>query len=371
MAKSRFNISMGQLNPGLTSRSRQPVVSQGIIIDDPLSIYEKTIKNSISTDSLEGVSVLRAIVLGSSSHDSEDGWLSRLLPFLGSDASHKVIRLACMIPEIHAHLGNPFNFISSPEEYLRRVTRFPIYDYYDQDEVTIGIGSIVEITFTDPDRTEGFVSRVVQFADERSQNGNNTKGRNAFEAGNASPPVTNQACEETSPDATATDIYNAYENDGMTQELAEEIVKASEDLNINPAWLANAMHFESGYTFDPSKQNQSSTKATGLIQFTESTARELGTTTEELRKMTAQEQMNYVVKYFNLARIPQMRSQEDVYMAIYFPESVGKGSNFDIYDWHVENKGSREARRYLRNNRGTRTVGDYVSKANSRAKLPC
>jgi len=373
MGQGKFSVAIGQLNPGLTSRSRAPVVGQGVIVDNPLSIYQKSIKNSITTDSFDGVSVLRGIVLGSSNPNSEDGWLSKLLSFVNSDSEHTVTRLICMIPEMHAHLGNPFNYFSSPEQYLRRAMRFPVYDYYpgpDGPTEMVGIGSIVEITFTDPDKTEGFISKIVQQTDEVLDN-NNTKGRSAFQAGNALPPITNQSCKETSPDATATDIYNAYENDGMTQELAEEIIKASEDLDINPAWLANAMHFESGYTFDPSKQHPSSTKATGLIQFTESTAKELDTTTEQLRKMTVSEQMKYVVKYFNLARIPRMTSQEDVYMAIYFPRSLGQGSDFDIYQWHVENKGPAAARKYLRNNNGTKTVGDYVSAANSRAKLPC
>jgi hypothetical protein len=366
------NIALGQLNPGLSSRSRNPVVRQSTITDDPMAIYKKSVRNSVATDSLEGVSVLRGIVVGAFVQDSEEGWLSRILPFLDSDSGHTVIRLVCMIPEMHAHLGNPFIFFSSPMEYVRRTMRLPVYDYHPAEEealIPIGIGSIVEVTFTDPDRTQGFVSRIIQPLDELLKT-----VQGAFDAhsgGDAIPLRTNLTCEEASPDPTADSIYGAYESDGMTPELADEIVKASEELNINPAWLANAMHFESGYTFDPSKQHRSSTSATGLIQITDSTAKELGTTTSALQKMSAVEQMEYVVKYFNLGRIPPMTSQEDVYMAIYFPESVGQGSDFDIYQWHVENKGPRAARQYLRNNKGTRTVGDYVSAANSRAKLPC
>ena len=372
MADKLFNIGLGQLNPGLSSRSRNPVVRQSTITDDPMAIYKKSVRNSVASDSLEGVSVLRAIVLGASKQDSEEGWLSRILPFLSSDSEHTVTHLVCMIPEIHAHLGNPFDFFSSPTEYARRAMRFPVYDYQtegDEDSIEVGIGSIVEVTFTDPDKTQGFVSRIIQPLDEIQ--GDEQGTTKAHSRGDAIPLRTNLTCEEASPDPTADSIYGAYESDGMTPELADEIVKASEELNINPAWLANAMHFESGYTFDPSKQHRSSTSATGLIQITDSTAKELGTTTSALQKMSAVEQMEYVVKYFNLGRIPPMTSQEDVYMAIYFPESVGQGSDFDIYQWHVENKGPRAARQYLRNNNGTKTVGDYVSAANSRAKLPC
>jgi len=169
MADKLFNIGLGQLNPGLSSRSRNPVVRQSTITDDPMAIYKKSVRNSVASDSLEGVSVLRAIVLGASKQDSEEGWLSRILPFLGSDSEHTVTHLVCMIPEIHAHLGNPFDFFSSPTEYARRAMRFPVYDYQtegDEDSIEVGIGSIVEVTFTDPDRTQGFVSRIIQPLDE-------------------------------------------------------------------------------------------------------------------------------------------------------------------------------------------------------------
>jgi hypothetical protein len=55
------------------------------------------------------------------------------------------------------------------------------------------------------------------------------------------------------------------------------------------------MSFESG--FDPARVNSTS-GATGLIQFLPSTAQALGTSTAQLAAMTAVEQLDWVEKYF-------------------------------------------------------------------------
>src|SRR5208282_3601342 len=66
-------------------------------------------------------------------------------------------------------------------------------------------------------------------------------------------------------------------------------------LGIPDDWLAAVIAWESGWSFDPAKQN--SIGATGLIQFMPSTAKGLGTTTDALKAMTFVEQMDWVQKY--------------------------------------------------------------------------
>lgn len=80
------------------------------------------------------------------------------------------------------------------------------------------------------------------------------------------------------------------------------------------------MAFESGETFSPSVRNPKSS-ATGLIGFMRDTAIGLGTTVEELAAMTAEEQLQFVHKYF-LPYAGKIHSLADCYMAILWPTAV-------------------------------------------------
>jgi hypothetical protein len=82
------------------------------------------------------------------------------------------------------------------------------------------------------------------------------------------------------------------------------------------------MAFETGETFSPSIQNSSS-KATGLIQFIKPTATALGTTLDKLKAMTDIEQLDYVAAYFKPYK-NKMSTVSDVYMAILWPAAIGK-----------------------------------------------
>ena len=78
------------------------------------------------------------------------------------------------------------------------------------------------------------------------------------------------------------------------------------------------MAFETGGTFDPAEKNKAGSGATGLIQFMPETAKGLGTTTDELAKMTRTEQMKYVEKFLSDKGI-EGKGLSDVYMAVLFP----------------------------------------------------
>lgn len=95
-------------------------------------------------------------------------------------------------------------------------------------------------------------------------------------------------------------------------------------------WLMSCMAFESGETFSPSVVNGAGSGATGLIQFMPSTAKGLGTTVTALAQMTAEDQLNYVYKYFRPYR-GRLHKLSDVYMAILWPAAVGKVENHTLW----------------------------------------
>lgn len=89
---------------------------------------------------------------------------------------------------------------------------------------------------------------------------------------------------------------------------------------------------ESWRQYDPSTQN-STTKATGLIQIKPSLAKILGTTTSKLKNMTMVQQFTYVKKYFNYALNNRKRLQdlslEDAYVIVFCPTHLGKPYNWN------------------------------------------
>lgn len=100
------------------------------------------------------------------------------------------------------------------------------------------------------------------------------------------------------------------------------MVSIADDLGTNPNWLMACMAFETGTTFDPAITNRAGSGATGLIQFMPSTAEGLGTTTGQLAKMSAVEQLAWVKDYFR-PYAGRLNSLADVYMAILWPSAIG------------------------------------------------
>ena len=100
------------------------------------------------------------------------------------------------------------------------------------------------------------------------------------------------------------------------------------NLGIKPEWLMICMAIESAKTFTPNIVNHD-TGATGLIQFMPSTAHDLGTSCEELARMSTVEQLDYVYKYFK-PWTGRMKSFTDVYLVIFFPAAVGKPDDYPL-----------------------------------------
>lgn len=91
------------------------------------------------------------------------------------------------------------------------------------------------------------------------------------------------------------------------------------------------MAFETGRTFKPDIRNLAGSGATGLIQFMPATARALGTTTTQLAAMSAEDQLNWVYKYFQPFK-GRMHTLSDVYMAVLWPAAVGKPDSTILWD---------------------------------------
>jgi hypothetical protein len=86
-------------------------------------------------------------------------------------------------------------------------------------------------------------------------------------------------------------------------------------LQTQPAWLLNVMASES--LFDPAARNPlPGQTASGLLQFIEATARNLGTTTGAIRRMSPVEQLRLVEQYLTPFR-GRLGSLADVYLAVF------------------------------------------------------
>jgi N-acetyl-anhydromuramyl-L-alanine amidase AmpD len=100
-------------------------------------------------------------------------------------------------------------------------------------------------------------------------------------------------------------------------EFMNKVNKFADEKGIKASDLLAVMASESG--MDPSIKNPKS-KAVGLIQFMPKTAGILGTSTEELEKMTRSEQFEYVKKFFDkTGGLKQGATAGDMYAQMYLP----------------------------------------------------
>lgn len=116
----------------------------------------------------------------------------------------------------------------------------------------------------------------------------------------------------------------------VSSEFKAKVIEIAEYIGTDPNYLMACMAFESAETFSPSIRNAAGSGATGLIQFMPATARGLGTTTNNLAALTAEQQLDYVKKYFAPYR-GRLRTLSDVYMAILWPAAIGKSESSALW----------------------------------------
>lgn len=113
-------------------------------------------------------------------------------------------------------------------------------------------------------------------------------------------------------------------------EFTSAVTRTAQDLGISESALYAVMDFETGGTFNPGTRNAAGSGATGLIQFMPDTAKELGTTTDALSKMSRAQQMTYV-SYYLQGKVKPGMDASDVYMSVLFPAAVGKSDDFVLF----------------------------------------
>ncbi len=128
----------------------------------------------------------------------------------------------------------------------------------------------------------------------------------------------------------------------VSAEFRTKLRAIAKELGVDPNYLMACMAFESAGTFSPSKRNAAGSGAVGLIQFMPNIARALGTDSDKLAALSAEEQLDYVQKYFHPHR-GKLHSLEDVYMAILWPAAVGKPMDYVLFTepsvQYTQNKG--------------------------------
>lgn len=143
------------------------------------------------------------------------------------------------------------------------------------------------------------------------------------------------------------------------------LLQMAERLLTNPDYIVAAMAVETAKTFSPSIQNPFS-KATGLIQFMPSTAKNLGTSIEELAEMTQIAQLEYVEKYFK-PFTGKMNNPNDAYLAVFYPAAMGKPA-----DHVIASEGSKvyeQNKGFDKTNKGYITAGDVGAAAQNMLNL--
>ena len=132
----------------------------------------------------------------------------------------------------------------------------------------------------------------------------------------------------------------------VNDEFKAKVIEISYKLNkLDPDFLMTCMAFETGEKFKSNVVNKQS-NATGLIQFMKKTAIGLGTTIEDLAKMTEVKQLDYVYKYFQ-KYTSKLKTLGDVYMCILYPVAAGKDDNYVLFrkddinapKQYIQNKG--------------------------------
>ncbi|WP_440222716.1 LysM peptidoglycan-binding domain-containing protein [Dokdonella sp. MW10] len=150
-------------------------------------------------------------------------------------------------------------------------------------------------------------------------------------------------------------------NPNVTPEFIAGVEAMASRLGTKPEYIMATMSFETGGTFSPSVKNPTSS-ATGLIQFLDSTAKGLGTSTSQLSQMSSVEQLKYVEKYFQ-PFTGRLGTLEAVYT------SVLSGSPKPDANTTLFSAGSKayEANKGLDLNRDGRiTAGEATSKVRDR-----
>lgn len=116
----------------------------------------------------------------------------------------------------------------------------------------------------------------------------------------------------------------------VSAEFKAAVLAMARRLDTDPNVLMAVMAFETGRSFDPAQRNMAGSGAVGLIQFMPSTARGLGTTTADLARMSAVEQLVFVERHLR-PFAGRMTDVASAYMAVLLPSAVRQPLSFVLF----------------------------------------
>lgn len=109
----------------------------------------------------------------------------------------------------------------------------------------------------------------------------------------------------------------------QSPEFNEKLNKIGKKLGVDPKDLMRIMKFETAGSMSPS-EGAGKGGAVGLIQFMPQTARDLGTTSQELAQMSAVEQLDYVYAFYKMNGVQPGMGIGDLYMLTFMPRYVNE-----------------------------------------------
>lgn len=151
----------------------------------------------------------------------------------------------------------------------------------------------------------------------------------------------------------------------VSQTFRERVWWIADTLELNPDDLMSCMAWESAGSFRADIKNAAGSGATGLIQFMPATAVGLGTSTAKLARMTPEDQLNYVYKYFR-PYAGRLNNLGDIYMAILWPAGVGKPDSYVLWNKATKPTTFRQNAGLDLNKDGNITRGECLAKINEK-----
>lgn len=131
----------------------------------------------------------------------------------------------------------------------------------------------------------------------------------------------------------------------ITKEFCQKVIDISEEIQCEPEDLMALMNLESGHTFDPAQKNRGGHEYYGLIQFGERAAQDVGKTLDELKSMSAIEQLDYVKKYLliqkNAKKIEGKLDTTTLYCLVFYPKASTQSDDYVIAQKDSEKSGRR------------------------------
>ena len=265
--------------------------------------------------------------------NSTKGILGRIMDFIG------VIMLGWFIRTIPGILSRAQEMIQNVQNLTRTLSNWlgGVFNFFGElgSGLDFNFGEIKDVRLQDDDSK---IRNEVNNVKDQSQSVNR-EFQNMYDDitninfdsyldkdSNTGPSQGNQGTQGAQQGQQGQQGYTVPDD----QSFRESVSAAAKRLGVSEDDLYAVMAFETGGTFNPAEKNRAGSGATGLIQFMPSTAEGLGTTTDELAKMSRTEQMKYVEKFLSNKGISG-KGLSDVYMAVLFPAAVGKPDDFVLF----------------------------------------